>query len=392
MVLPKCSRSRRGTTPSPELTWHWARGKVRLALGSLLTLLFFCALGSAQQNLIVEVVIHGNRRIPADTVRARIFSKPGDVYDESAMERDFNSLWNTGYYEDIRFEREQTPKGWRIHVYVKERPNIREITYTGLSSVTTSDILDRFKERKVGLTPESQYDPTKVKKAEVILKELLAEHGRQYATVRTEVHPLPPAAVSVTFVVREGPKVKVGKITFEGNKHVNSRTLRAAMKNLKPIGVPHSIFLESLFAKTYDATKLEDDTERVRGEFQNRGYFKVLVSEPKTEIRDTGHLGFHVPLLQHGPGKAVDITIPIEEGTNTGWEASPSRTTSRCPTQRRCARCSPSRTERSSAARRSPRAWRTCAVRMVSRASSTLRPSPIPTSMRTRSWSYWKLT
>ena len=83
--------------------------------------------------------------------------------------------------------------------------------------------------------------------------------------------------MSITFEVKEGPKVKVGKIPFEGNKHVNSRTLRAAMKNLHPIGIPHSIFLENLFAKTYDASKLEEDTERVRAEFQNRGYFKALV-------------------------------------------------------------------------------------------------------------------
>jgi outer membrane protein insertion porin family len=267
-----------------------------------------------QQDLIVAIQIHGNRRIPADTVKARIFTKVGDVYDTAALERDFNALWNTGYFEDVRFEREQTEKGWILHIYLKERPTIREINYSGLNSVTTSDVLDRFKDRKVGLSVESQYDPTKVKKAEVVLKELLSEHGRQFATVRTEVRPIPPAAVGVTFVVKEGPKVKVGKIRFRGNRHINDRTLRAAMKNLKPIGIPHSIFLENIFAKTYDATKLDEDTERVRAEFQNRGYFKVLVEDPKTEIRDTGHTGFHIPLLQAGAGKAVDITIPIEEG------------------------------------------------------------------------------
>jgi len=267
-----------------------------------------------QQDLVVGISVHGNRRIPADTVKARIFTKVGDVYDAAALERDFNSLWNTGYFEDIRFEREQTPKGWILHIYVKERPTIREINYTGLSAVSTSDILDRFKERKVGLTVESQYDPTRIKRAEVVLKELLAEHGRQFATIRTEVRPIPPAAVGVTFVVREGPKVKVGKIRFQGNKHINDRTLRASMKNLKPIGIPHSIFLESLFAKTYDATKLNEDVERVRAEFQNRGYFKVLVDDPKTDIHDTGHAGFHIPLLQKGPGKSVDIMIPIDEG------------------------------------------------------------------------------
>jgi outer membrane protein insertion porin family len=264
--------------------------------------------------VIVDVVPHGNRRIPAETIKARIFTHAGDVYDQAAIERDFNSLWNTGYFEDIRFEREQTPKGWVLHIYVKERPTIREIDYVGLNSVSKSDVLDRFKERKVGLAVESQYDPTKVKKAEVTIRELLAEHGRQFSTLRTEIHPIPPNAVSLTFVVKEGPKVKVGKIRFEGNKHVSSRTLRTAMKNLKPIGVPHSIFLENLFAKTYDATKLDEDTERVRAEFQNRGYFKVLVQEPKTQIHDTGHKGFHIPLIQAGPGKAVDITMPIEEG------------------------------------------------------------------------------
>ena len=268
----------------------------------------------AQTDVISEIIPTGNRRIPADTIRARIFSKPGDVYDPAALERDFNSLWNTGYFEDVKFLREQTPKGWRIIVEVKEKPTIREINYVGLNAVSNSDVLDRFKQDKVGLVVESQYDPTRIKKAEVSIKNLLSEHGRQFATIRTEVRQIPPAAVGITFVIKEGPKVKVGKIKFEGNKAIKSRVLRAAMKNLKPIGIPHSIFLENIFAKTYDATKLEEDTERVRAEYQNRGYFKAGVSDPKTEIHDTGHKGFHIPILQSGPGKAVDITMPIEEG------------------------------------------------------------------------------
>ena len=301
-------------SPSSSSIRVWKHGSVWKRLLGLLTLLLLAVPVVGQQDLIVGISVHGNRRIPAETVKARIFSKVGDVYDAAAIERDFNALWNTGYFEDIRFEREQNAKGWILHIYLKERPTIREINYTGLNAVSTSDVLDRFKERKVGLAVENQYDPTKIKKAEVTLKQLLAEHGRQFATIRTEVRPIPPAAVGITFVVREGPKVKVGHIRFRGNKHINDRTLRAAMKNLKPIGIPHSIFLENLFAKTYDATKLEEDTERVRAEFQNRGYFKVLVDEPKTEIHDTGHTGFHIPGLQPGLGKSVDITMPIEEG------------------------------------------------------------------------------
>jgi outer membrane protein insertion porin family len=283
------------------------------ALSIALTLLS-ASLSWAQSDVISEIIPQGNRRIPAETIKARIFTRAGDIYDPAALERDFNSLWNTGYFEDIRFSREQTPKGWRLIIQVKEKPTIREINYVGLSSVTTSDVLDRFKEAKVGLVVENQYDPTKVKKAEVTIKGLLSEHGRQFSTIRTEIRQIPPAAVGITFVVKEGPKVKVGKIKFEGNKNVKTRVLRYAMKNLRPIGIPHSIFLEDVFSRTYDATKLEEDTERVRNEYQNRGYFKALVNDPKTQIHDTGHKGTHVPLLQSGAGKAVDITMPIEEG------------------------------------------------------------------------------
>ena len=267
----------------------------------------------AQQQLVTGVVIHGNRRIPAETVRARMFVREGDVYDQQALERSFSSLWNTGYFEDLRFEREQSDKGWVIHVYVKEKPTIRDIKYTGLSSVSQSDVLDRFKERKVGLTQESQYDPPKVKRAQVVLQELLAEHGRQFAVIRPEVRPIPPASVGITFVVKEGPKVKVGNIKFEGNKNLGSRYLRSAMKNLRPIGVPHSIFLENLFSKTYDASKLNEDAERVRDAYQQKGYFKALVADPQTKIRDVGGINWFMPFKPRH-GKVVDITIPVEEG------------------------------------------------------------------------------
>ncbi|HEY3915647.1 MAG TPA: outer membrane protein assembly factor BamA [Verrucomicrobiae bacterium] len=267
-----------------------------------------------QPDVVVGIEVHGNRSVPADTVKAHIFTRPGDIYDQAAIERDFNSLWNTGYFEDIRFEREATPKGWILHVYVKEKPRVREINYLGINAISKSDILDRFKQDKVTLSPESQYDPTKVKKAEVTIKNLEAEHGHQFATVRTEVRPIPPASVGLTFVVREGPKVKVGRITFVGNKNVKSRDLRQAMHFLKPIGVPHSIFLENIFAKTYDATKLDDDMELVREALQNRGYFKGNVGDVQTKIRDTGHTRFRIPLVRPGPGKSMDITVPIEEG------------------------------------------------------------------------------
>jgi outer membrane protein insertion porin family len=240
-------------------------------------------------------------------------TRRGDVYDQAGLERDFNALWNTGYFDDLRFEREQTPKGWVIYVYVKEKPTIREIKYEGLNSFSQSDLLDKFKERKVGISQESQFDPTRIKKAEVVIKEMESGHGHQYATVRTEVRPIPPASVGVTFVIKEGPKVKVGKIRFEGNKRVGARTLSQAMKNTHAIGIPKSIILENLFARTFDATKLSEDAERVRYEYQTLGYYKAVVQDPKTQIHDKTGVVWYLP-FKTKQGKVVDITVPVEEG------------------------------------------------------------------------------
>ena len=70
-----------------------------------------------------------------------------------------------------------------------ERRVIRTIKYDGNKSVTNSEILDRFKERKVGLSVESQYDPNKIQRARNVLQEYLAERGRRFATVDAAIAP-----------------------------------------------------------------------------------------------------------------------------------------------------------------------------------------------------------
>jgi outer membrane protein insertion porin family len=262
--------------------------------------------------VLCQTQVIGNRRIPKESILARLFSRPGDQFDPVVVERDFNSLWNTGYFDDVRIERIDEPSCVHLIVYVREKPTIREVNYKGLNAVSVSDVLDRFKKEKVPLTVESQYDPTVVKRAEVVLQEMLGEHGHQFAVIRTEVKTIPPAAVSLTFNVKEGPTVKVGKIAFSGNHNVSSRYLRDAMHNLKPIGIPHSIILENIFPRTFDASKLDEDADRVREAYRDKGYFKALTAEPQTNVRNAG--GVNIFTLRPSNGKRVDILIPVEEG------------------------------------------------------------------------------
>lgn len=273
------------------------------------------------QAVIGRIDFTGNRRIRNDTLKARIFSREGDPYNEETLRRDFQALWNTQFFEDVKLHVEDAADrpGAKIVIFeVRERPIIRRIRYDGIHSVSESDILDRFKERKVGLTVESQFDPTKIKKAEVVLKDLLGEHGRQFAKVTPQFERIASSnAVLLIFKVEEGPKVKVGKIRFKGNHAFSDRKLIRAMRHDRPIAIPLYFYYIPIMSKTYDRSKLNEDLEiGIRGLYQNNGYFRVTVGDPVIENIDThgNKLGMPVPIMGRSSGKAVNLTIPIEEG------------------------------------------------------------------------------
>jgi outer membrane protein insertion porin family len=264
----------------------------------------------------IELIeFRGARRVPQDTLRAMIITKKGDPYDEESLHRDFMALWNTARFDDIRMEREVGKTGWIVRFTVVERRIVRSIKYDGMKSITQSEILDRFKERKVGLSVESQYDPNKIQRARNVLQEYLAERGRQFATVDPEIRQVPPSSLELTFKVNEGPKVKVHEITFDGNNIYSDLLLKRAMKNLHGIGIPYSIYAEDLFSKTYDSTKLEEDQQRIEEFYKDHGYFAAHTTGAKVEVVDTGAGHFRIPLIFSGAkGKGANIHISIEEG------------------------------------------------------------------------------
>ncbi|MGH9447508.1 MAG: POTRA domain-containing protein, partial [Terriglobia bacterium] len=196
-----------------------------------------------KQVLVEAVEFRGNRRYPSNTLMARILTRPGDVYNVNDIERDFMALWNTGYFDDIRVVATNGKTGKIITFYVEEKKLVRSINYKGLSSVSQSDIMDRFQQEHVNLTIMSLYDPVVVKQAEVVIEAMLSEVGRPDATVSPREQVIPPDSVALTFVVVEGPKVKVGTIRFTGNTVFSADRLIRTMKYTKPYGLPPIFYI-----------------------------------------------------------------------------------------------------------------------------------------------------
>src|SRR6266481_2833108 len=231
---------------------------------------------------IEGIEIAGNRRIPSDTIKYNIQTKTGDTLNPNIIRRDIKTLYAQGYFDDIRVDEEDGRNGGVIVIFtVKEKPLIRSIDFAGINAISKSDILDKLRERKVGISQESPFDPSRVKKVESVIKAMLAEKGHQEATVDTETEDVPPNSVKLTFRVKEGPAIKIQKITIEGNKVFSARDLKRAMKLVKEVS-PLTTFTGK---DTYYDLKLADDITRIRMFYADHGYVRANISDPVVETR-----------------------------------------------------------------------------------------------------------
>jgi len=271
-------------------------------------------------NRIEEVRVAGNRRIPSDTIKYNLQTKPNDQFNPNVIRRDIKTLYALGHFDDIRVEEDQGKTGKIIIFRVREKKLIRSVKYEGLKSITNSEVLEKLRDKKASISQESPYDPTKIRKAETILKMMLAEKGHQDATVEATTEDIPPNSIAVTFKVDEGPKIRIQQIGIEGNKVFSDGQVKKAMKLIKEAS-PLTAFTSK---DTYFDLKLADDITRIRMLYAEQGYVRANVLDPVVEtkpkklmrtlpfIRPPFPWGIPLPFWK----KTLDryyITIKIEE-------------------------------------------------------------------------------
>ncbi len=267
------------------------------------------------QRLVEAVDITGNRRLRKDDLIYYIQTRPGDPYVAAQVERDLQTLLTLGFF-DKTATRVLTEEGARggINVIfeVRELPIIRDLQFEGLKSVPESDVLKTFRERRVGISKESVYDPVKARNAVRVLKELLAAKGHPNAKIEQRIEEVSNTSTALTFEITEGERVRVVEIQFEGNSVFSDGALRGAMKYVKEAGLITRFKGEDILHRE----KLDFDLRNVDNYMRSKGYLQARHGEPRVESVGPRRTGFPVlplPLLS-SVDEGLRVTVPIVEG------------------------------------------------------------------------------
>ena len=267
------------------------------------------------QRIVENVDIIGNRRLRKDDILYYIQTRPGDVYNVDQVQRDYQTLLSLSFFDKTatRVLTENGPRGGvNIIFEVKELPIIRDLAFEGLHSVQESDVLKAFRERRVGVSKENAYDPVKVQNAKRVIKELLAAGGHPNATVDERTEEVSATSLALTFVVREGDRVRVVDIQFEGNEVFSDGALRGAMKYVKEAG----LITRFKGSDILNREKLEYDLRLVDNYMRSKGYLQARHGEPRVDSVGPRRTGFPVlplPFLS-SVDEGLRVTIPIVEG------------------------------------------------------------------------------
>jgi len=265
------------------------------------------------QRLVESVDVRGNRRLRTDDILYYAQTRGGDPYNQEQVQRDLQAILGNLPLDKsaASVSIEEGARGVIVVFNVKELQIIRDIQFEGLKSVTEADVLKDFRENRVGVSKESVYDPVKVRNAIRVIKELEAAKGHPNATVDIRTDDVSQTSTALTFDIKEGERVRVVQIDFEGNENFSDGKLRDQMKFVREAGLVSRFKGEDIL----DRRKLEEDLRRVRFYMTSKGYLNARVGEPRIEGlgRRTTGLFIHLPLLS-STDEALRVTVPITEG------------------------------------------------------------------------------
>ncbi|MBI5192181.1 MAG: outer membrane protein assembly factor BamA [Nitrospirae bacterium] len=233
----------------------------------------------AELSVIKQIEVRGNKRIEASTILTRIKTKEGDTYSAERTREDLKTLFNTDYFDDIKFETEASDGNIKLVISVKERAILKDINFDGNDKVTT----ERLKE-KITLISGTPFSNKQVKESVERIKALYQEDGYYDASITPVISKITEDKASVTFLIKEGKKIKIKEVRILGTEKISEYKIN------KAINTKRYKRLTSWLSGTgiYKEIEAEGDIDRIREYYLDRGYIHVQVSGPEIEVIEGG--------------------------------------------------------------------------------------------------------
>ncbi|HEY8563208.1 MAG TPA: outer membrane protein assembly factor BamA [Pyrinomonadaceae bacterium] len=277
------------------------------------------AAAAAQQQLVESVDIQGNRRLKDDDLLYYIKTRPGDVFNQAALERDLQELLSLNFFDKVRtrvLTEEGVRGGVNVIFEVVELPIIRDLQFEGLEAVPESEVLKAFREQRVGISKESIYNPVNAQKGIRVIREQLASKGYPNAKVTVREEEVSATSTAVTFDVDQGNRSRIVEIEFEGNQVFKDGELRAQLQLVRETGLISRFKGQDIL----DLRKLQYDLRKnVQSYMFSKGYFQARIGEPVVTGLGYKRTGFPIvnllPLpLVTSKDDTLKITVPVTEG------------------------------------------------------------------------------
>ncbi len=240
--------------------------------------------------VITDIITEGNTRVESDAILGILSLKKGSPLNPQSVAKDIKSLFELGYFSDIRIFKMETEKGTIVKIKVVEKPAIVNIRFEGLDELKEDDFKTLLDTKTFMIVKEGTIanDVRKIEKK-------YAEKGFYLAKVDYKLEEKNANEVELVFIVDEKGKVLVGDVHLFGNHYFSDSEL---IENLatRPYTRAGAYGSGSLFQKEY----LNRDVEFLSFYYKDNGFANVKVSKPIT-VMDSDQ-------------KFVRVSFQLEEG------------------------------------------------------------------------------
>jgi len=263
--------------------------------------------GRQRGEVVADIKITGNRRIESDAIRARIRTQTGEPLRAGQVASDVRDIYELGFFRSVVVLSKPVEGGLQLTFQVEENPVIRQISLTGNDKVDSDDIREALT-----LTTGSTLDFPLLLENQARIEALYRSEGFYLAKVDYKIEPLSEGAVGVLYEVEEGEKLKLRRITFEGNQYFDDAELSADL-NIKTW--KFYSFATSWFDKTgtYSEPIFMRDLREVEKKYTDAGFLQVDIGSP---IVDASKEGLTVTVEIHeGPRFNVGVIDVVGDET-----------------------------------------------------------------------------